>query len=589
MDSMDKQPSIKAFKVYLDYWKGEKFLTFLSFMFSLTVGIQNTVVPLMVAVVLGQLIHTHNINVGLIVFTGIFQVVVIIAAYVFDRWGIAQLHYRVDLKLYDDAFEYLVNQDYSFFADRFSGSLVTMASRFTKVYTIFNDVLFFDLLPQLFFVLISVGIMSYYSIWLGVIVFVMWLIIMTLVVKLGIGRMPIRRAAVAVESKQVGELADVITNSLTVKTFASEYRERERYKVINILRGQSFLVAWRKAVRNVWTIEGLCVILQMFVFVGGIYAVKYNGLGIATFLLFQVYIVRIIDTVRKSNMIVRQLELVAGDAQEMTELFEMPPLIQDKPSPAKSTIQKGEIKFSDVSFRYEDSSGNQNKLFEGLDIAIKPGEKIGLVGPSGGGKTTITRLLLRFMDIQDGSISIDGKDIRDIKQQDLRTAMAYVPQEPLLFHRSIKDNIRYGKPDATDNEVRKVAKDSFANEFIDKLPDEYDTTVGERGVKLSGGQRQRIAIARAMLKNAPILILDEATSALDSESERVIQKALWTLMRDKTAVVIAHRLSTIQRLDRIIVLDEGKIVEQGTHKQLIEANGLYAKLWSHQSGGFIEE
>jgi ATP-binding cassette subfamily B protein len=193
------------------------------------------------------------------------------------------------------------------------------------------------------------------------------------------------------------------------------------------------------------------------------------------------------------------------------------------------------------------------------------------------------------MDIQGGSILIDDKDIRDIRQQDLRQAIAYVPQEPLLFHRSIKDNIRYGKPAATDAEVIAVAKKSFAHDFIKTLPKGYDTPVGERGVKLSGGQRQRIAIARAMLADAPILILDEATSALDSQSERVIQKALWELMKAKTAVIIAHRLSTIQRLDRIVVLDEGQIIEEGSHKALLAAKGLYAKLWAHQSGGFLEE
>lgn len=233
---------------------------------------------------------------------------------------------------------------------------------------------------------------------------------------------------------------------------------------------------------------------------------------------------------------------------------------------------------------------NRAPHFSTDSIYQSPGEKIGLVGPSGGGKTTITKLLLRFMDISKGSISIDGQDIRKITQSDLRRFISYVPQEPLLFHRTIAENIAYGTHNATREMIQKAAKGAHAEEFIQSLSDGYETLVGERGVKLSGGQKQRIAIARAMIKDAPILVLDEATSALDSESEVLIQDALWKLMKDRTAIVIAHRLSTIQHLDRIIVLDKGKIAEEGTHKDLVKKkNGLYARLWSHQSGGFIQD
>jgi ATP-binding cassette subfamily B protein len=243
--------------------------------------------------------------------------------------------------------------------------------------------------------------------------------------------------------------------------------------------------------------------------------------------------------------------------------------------------------FSNVGFAYPE---NQTRpLFKDLSLKIKPGEKVGLVGPSGGGKTTITRLLLRFMDIQDGLITIDGQDITTIKQADLRSRIAYVSQEPILFHRTLAENIGYGDLVAEQKVIEGVAKMANAHDFIAKLPKGYDTLVGERGVKLSGGQRQRVAIARAMLKNAPILVLDEATSALDSESEVLIQDALWKLMEGRTAIVIAHRLSTIQRMDRIIVLEDGKIVEEGSHKDLLRANGTYAKLWAHQSGGFIDD
>ncbi len=234
-------------------------------------------------------------------------------------------------------------------------------------------------------------------------------------------------------------------------------------------------------------------------------------------------------------------------------------------------------------------SDEKKPLFCGFNLAIASGEKVGLVGHSGGGKSSVTRLLLRFMDIQGGQILIDDQDISKITQDDLRGHIAYVPQEPLLFHRSIAENIAYGKPDAKKSEVEQAAKLAHAHEFIKDLPSGYDTLVGERGVKLSGGQRQRVAIARAMLKDAPILVLDEATSALDSESEKLIQDALWKLMEGRTAIVIAHRLSTIQRMDRIVVLEDGEIVEQGSHKELLEKDGVYARLWAHQSGGFLED
>ncbi|NTW62100.1 ATP-binding cassette domain-containing protein, partial [Candidatus Saccharibacteria bacterium] len=214
--------------------------------------------------------------------------------------------------------------------------------------------------------------------------------------------------------------------------------------------------------------------------------------------------------------------------------------------------------------------------------------QIGLIGKSGSGKTSLTRLLLRFSEIDGGEIKIDGQNICNITQSDLRSAIAYVPQEPMLFHRTLRENIAYGKPNATNAEVRHAAEQANALDFIDAQKDGFDTMVGERGIKLSGGQRQRIAIARAILKDAPILVLDEATSALDSENEKLIQEALSKLMVGRTSIVIAHRLSTISRLNRIVVMDEGRITEQGSHDELIKNKGIYAKLWSHQSGGFIK-
>lgn len=255
---------------------------------------------------------------------------------------------------------------------------------------------------------------------------------------------------------------------------------------------------------------------------------------------------------------------------------------------SKLKVTNGKISMNKITFTHDEGQGDT--LFHDFSLDIKPGEKIGLVGASGSGKTTLTKLLLRFADIDSGKITIDGQDISEVTQASLRAKIAYVPQEPLLFHRSVRENIAYGRPDATDAEIEEAAKKAGAYDFIIGLKDGFDTMVGERGTKLSGGQRQRVAIARAILKDAPILVLDEATSALDSESEALIQKSLETLMENRTSIVIAHRLSTIAKLDRIIVLKNGKIVEDGSHDELInKKRGVYAKLWARQSGGFIEE
>ncbi len=287
------------------------------------------------------------------------------------------------------------------------------------------------------------------------------------------------------------------------------------------------------------------------------------------------------------NSMMQRMNRAVGDAAEMTKILDEPRLVEDAPGAPGLVVRDGVIDFEDLTFRYPDAAEN-DYVFHYLSLHVPAGQRVGLVGHSGSGKTTLTKLLLRLSDVQQGHILVDGQDVSACTQQSLRRQIAYVPQEALLFHRSIRENISYGRPDATDAEIREAARLANAMEFIDRLPAGLETMVGERGVKLSGGQRQRVAIARAILADCPILVLDEATSALDSESEALVQDALKNLMAGRTSIVVAHRLSTVAALDRIVVLEEGKIVEDGTHAELSQAGGVYEGLWDRQSGAFLE-
>jgi len=488
------------------------------------------------------------------------------------------------------AFCRLTDRDYNFYTNNFVGSLTKKGIAFTSSFERFTEILSFNIITSIFPVIFAVIVLWRYSMWIPII------LVGSIALALAVAIPIIHRRAKYValrhdaSSRVSGRLSDAITNMLVVKAFAKESFERTTYSK----HVEDFTQKIQKAadVQNLRLNVAMSPMYVVTNVIGLIAAILFaNTLGLqagAIIVVFSYYslVTRIFWEI---NNVYRGIESTVTEAAEFTQLFIEPPLVQDVPHTKKLSITNSSINFKDVHFQYEDGGNNDNTFLDSFNLDIKPNQKVGLVGPSGGGKTTIIKLLLRFIDIQGGAISIDDQNIKEVSQESLRRAIAYVPQEPLLFHRSLLENIAYGNEKATKAEVIKAAQMAHAHEFIVHLPHGYETLVGERGIKLSGGQRQRIVIARALLKSSKILVLDEATSSLDSESEKYIQEGLFELMKDKTALVIAHRFSTIKHLDRIIVLDAGTIVQDGTHAELIKQKGLYATLWGHQSGEFLED
>lgn len=488
--------------------------------------------------------------------------------------------------LYVEIFDKLANQTMFFHANKFGGSLVSQSSKINTAIERFWDTIVWSLFPVIISVVGST-IVLWFIYWPYALFMAILSILFVLAVYFGSKHMAKLNAEEAKASNKVsGHLSDVIANVLAVKTSSAESRELKNFtnstenwrgKSLNLMR--NFLGA-----STIYSSLSATVRIGALVF--AVFAAKQDVVSVASIYLIITYTSTVAQNLWSVNGIMRVYNRVMGDSREMVEILTTETSLIDK-SNKKLKVNSGLLEISNLKYTHDEGEGDT--LFENFSLRINPGEKVGIVGGSGSGKTSITKLILRLSDIDDGAIAIDGQNIADHTQASLREAIAYVPQEPLLFHRSVLENIAYTRPSASKKRIEEAAKKAGAHEFIVKLKDGYDTLVGERGVKLSGGQRQRIAIARALLKDAPILILDEATSALDSESEKLIQKSLDTLMKGRTSIVIAHRLSTIAKLDRIIVMDDGKITEDGTHDKLIAQNGTYARLWRHQSGGFIEE
>ncbi len=494
---------------------------------------------------------------------------------------------KTEQKLMEHVFDHVQYMDTKFHSDRFGGALVSQTNKFVTAYERLHNDFNWNILNGATAFVASLIILLFMNAVYALAFVGISIIFLLVMYKRMEKQMPFNRRLSSSESQTTAKLADTITNVSTVKSFAGEPLENRLFHQQTNRSKQAYIDLMNAQMKNEFISRSGIAFVKILAFSMGLVSIIVFHSPIGALYLTLTYTINLTDRLWQFMFIIRNINRAFGDSADMTDILGLDPAIKDPANPETVRIDRGGIRLRDVGFRYDDDK--RNVLFDKLNLSISPGEQVGLVGHSGGGKSSLVRLLARFMDVNEGAIEVDGQDIRNITQQALRKHIAYVPQEPLLFHRSLMENIRYGRPDATDEEIIVVAKLAHAHEFIVSLPNAYETLVGERGVKLSGGQRQRVAIARAMLKNAPILLLDEATSALDSQSEVLIQDALWKLMEGRTAIVIAHRLSTIQKMDRIIVMEDGQIVEQGSHKDLLAQNGTYALLWAHQSGGFIED
>lgn len=490
---------------------------------------------------------------------------------------------RVMSNLLNTCYTYLIGHSYDFFTNNFSGSLVRRVNRYTKSYEQISDQIFWNL-GRTFFVLLTILIVLFIRSWIVGLIVVVWGIFYLIVnAQFTKYKWQLDIKYSEVDSRSTGHLADGIANVITIKLFGGAKYEIKAFKKLTERLFQLRHQLWNLDSLSEAVQSSFMVVLEFVVMYAAIYYWQRDLLTLGDIALIQAYLIKVFDRLWDIGKNVRKIYSALSEANEMTEMLIKPHDIQDKPGAGQLRVTDGAINFNHVNFGYHAGKS----VYKDFNLAIKSGERVALIGPSGGGKSTIVKLLFRFFDIRSGEILIDGQNIADVTQESLRAGLALVPQEPILFHRSLMENIRYARPSATDAEVIAAAKLAHCHEFIGNFPDKYKTLVGERGVKLSGGERQRVAIARAILKNSPILVLDEATSSLDSESEQFIQDALKNLMKDRTTIVIAHRLSTIMQMDRIMVIEKGKIKEDGTHSQLLKIEeGTYQKLWGIQAGGF---
>src|SRR3989344_4748966 len=507
--------------------------------------------------------------------------------YLYDL-AIAFFELKAMRDLQQRCFAVVQAQSMRFFENSFSGSLVTAARRFCNNFEGITDAFAYQLGRAFFMMVFTLVVFAFEYPGLAL-VFAIWSVVFCSV-SIGIATLRFKRDLLAAEkdSKVGGAFADSFTNEATVKAFAMEFAEQQRFNGVAEDCYQHLKIAWMFGI-GLLRVQGVASWLFEIALVSMlVWGWQEGTVTVGDFIFFQTYGLILIEQMWQIGQVSHKVMKSVADAKEMAQRFADVPEVQDAPGARSLNVEKGEVEFHGVNFSYGDNQARQHHDVDSFSLQIGKGEILALVGHSGAGKSTLVKLLMRYFDLCSGYIRIDGQDIANVTQVSLRQQIAVVPQQPELFHRSLRENIAFARPDASDEEIITAAKRAHAWEFIVRLPDGLNTLVGERGVKLSGGEKQRIALARAFLADAPILILDEATSALDSKTESVIQSAIADLLEGRTCIVIAHRLSTIMRADRIIVMEKGSIVEDGTHQELLEQNGVYADLWAHQSGGYIK-
>jgi len=484
-------------------------------------------------------------------------------------------------------FEVLQKQKYTFFENNFSGSLIKQANRFSSSFEILMDWFLFHFFQSVVAIVVSFVIFSqqqtefasYFLVW--VVAFISWN------VGFSIWKLRYDKEVAKWDSKVGGAYSDAISNIFVVKSFALESTEQSHVEQASDTVYKKKKIAWILMFVS-FAVQGLMTFgIELVLIYSMITKWKTGQFQVGEFVLFQSILLTLIHRLWEFGRNLRNFFTAVANASEMGEIFQQNDIEKDRETSTALKIKNGDIFFDRVTFKYPSNKQNSIDLFENFSLNIKVREKVALVGSTGSGKTSLTKLLLRYIEPQDGAIYFDGIDAKDFTLNSLRSQISLVPQQPELFHRSIRENMTLGK-EISNAELMELAKKSRCLDFIENLSEKFETQVGERGVKLSGGEKQRIAIARAFLEEAPILVLDEATSALDSLTEKQIQVAIFELIKEKTAIVIAHRLSTILRMDRILVLDGGCIIEEGTHHALLEKRGKYFAMWEQQSGNFFD-